>query len=228
MLKRLIFAVGLAVLLVGPVWAGTDINTAGQFMARLRLKTNIYDTVLAPDSVLLRLTQEACLTVSTEVGGYQKTFRVNTVAGQAFYALQDSLVEVISAVVLSGGNTKSIKAFYPQFWEDAGNTIELGGESGETPGGYIVWNDSVQLLPAPIQVDSIYFKCFYEHPLIDSSADSVYLKAAYTLLAVIYGQHLVYEFAKDYEQSDKLLTKYEEKAKKLVAKYTPKFDVAKQ
>jgi hypothetical protein len=225
MLKRLIFAI---VLLAGSVSAGTDINTAGQFMSRLRLKTNIYDTVLAPDSVLLRLTQEACLTVSTEVGGYQKTFKVNTADGQSFYALQDSLVEVISAVVISDRNTKSIKAFYPQFWEDAGNAIDLGAESGETPGGYIVWADSVQLLPAPVQVDSIYFKCFYEHPLIDSSADSVYLKSAYALLAVDRAQCLLYLVLKDYEQANSWKAIYEEGAKKLVAKYTPKFDVAKQ
>jgi hypothetical protein len=230
MLKRVIVAVGLAVLLIGTVWAAGDINTAAKFRARLRLKANVYDTVLAPDSVLIRLTQEACLTVSTEVGGYEKQFRVITAAGQAFYALQDSVVEVVSAVVVSNGLTKSIKAFYPQFWEDAGNADNLGTESGSeaSPGGYIIWDDSVEMLPVPVQVDTIYFKCFYEHPLIDDSTDSVKLKSDYTLLAVDYAQYLLYLVLKDYEQAVSWNGIYENKAKKLIAKYTPKFDVAKQ
>ena len=127
---------------------------------------------------------------------------------------------------MSGRVTKSIKAFYPQYFEDAFNMDAVEGRGkNAVPSGYQVWNDMVQLIPIPTQVDSVLFKCYIEHPVVSAVGDSIKLRPAYIEAATVYTIYLVLKQLKEYSEAALYKADYKDLKADLRAKYTPKFDV---
>lgn len=219
----------LIILLTGPALAGSQITTVGKLIASARMTTGINSKVLIPDTVALDLAGRALTWVSTDCGGYEKTFRILTVEGQAFYAIQDSVVEILSATIVTDNVTKSIKAWYPQFAEETYQS-SLGSSSGGSsedavPGAYHYWANSMQFIPIPIRVDSVYFFANYEHPTVTATTDAVKLKSPYAETAVQYLSALMYESIRDFEAAALAQAKYEKTKENLKAVYTRRFDV---
>lgn len=225
-MKKIVF---LILILLGfslQVRAGTNIDSLYDFKRSVRMELNIADNSMIPDSFLIDICQRALLWTSTDCGGIEYTFTVTTVADQAFYAIPDSVVEILYATIVSNKYTKSIKSWPPSFSEEAFGS-SLGEEEGEdqTPAAYNWWADSIQLIPVPIQVDTVYLKSFIEHSVVSADGDDVQLKSPYIEAAVAYACHLAYRRLQEYENAAGYLAMYGGIKNEVRAKYTRKFDI---
>jgi hypothetical protein len=232
MLRRGLIAV-IAILIASSAFGKSHIRTVGQMMSAVRERTGIGNTTMLPDSTLLHDVDLALNWTSIDCGGIEDSMQIISVAGQAWYAVPDTVVEILYGTIVSNGFTKQIKAWYPQYSEDEsvigkGKTIDnLGNTTGPdaTPPFFNYWGGVMQFLPVPIQVDTFYFKDYVEHPTVDSTADSVLLKTGYIEAALDYACHLVYQDVKEYDQASVFEKQYGEKRDRLQAKYTRRFDI---
>lgn len=227
---RLSFLVVLGWLLCGgTAFAGIVIDTVGGLNEQVRQEVSIEDLSMLPESTLTLFSKRAILWTSVDVGGVELQHHFTLVAGQAFYAIPDSITEVLHASYLSGNITKSIKAWYPQFAEDAFDVTGISTDAtdeDQIPVVYNYWADTIQLIPAPQQGDSVYLKCFVEHP--DAAVgDSICLKPAYTEAAIDYACYLALRSVKMYEDAAIFKAAYDEKKAALRERYTRKFDLFK-
>ncbi len=230
MKPRLWLAVVLGVLLCGgTASAGIVVDSIGSMKAEIRYMTHITSTSLLPDSTLHSFCDRALLWTSVDVGGVELQYKFTLTAEQAFYAIPDSITEVLFATYISGNVTKSIKAWYPQFFEDQFTLSEIdvtASSEDDIPVAYNYWADTIQLIPAPQKADSVYLKCFVEHSDL-ADTGSILLKPAYTEAAVLYACHLAFISVAQFEEAALFLTLYEKKKASLRERYTRKFDLFK-
>lgn len=214
----------------GLALASGHVHTVAQFQRDIRMEMRISTGALLPDSVLLAASQRAILWTSTDIGGYEKRYKIQTHYGQAFYALPDTIVEVISASLISGMATKNLRGTNTEYFEapdvaapDFAGEDSTGADRDKVPYGYHYWADTIQLMPIPAQLDSFYLSCYVEHPMIDSTVDSIKLKPPFIEAARDFAMHLAYRSIQDYDAATFYLTLYKERRAELRGKYLRKY-----
>ena len=226
-MRLVLLAILFLVLMVSPVSAESGIDTVSNFMQNVRWVVHCDNDNMLPDSVLLGFSARALHWVSTDIGGIEAIFLIESVVGTEFYAFPDTVTEILYGTFIDSNRTRSIKSFTPSFYEDAYDrqtTLDTG-RGDQTPRAYNLWADSLQLIPSPIKVDSFYFKCFIEHPLVDAATDTIRLRSPYVEAAIEYCCMLVY---KRWEQFDKVAyyqASYDAMKVKLVARYRKRMEM---
>lgn len=232
-MKRLL----LALLLCASVaWGGAIIENRSDFQDYVRQITGLENTSLMPDTTLNRIIQEAVLWTSVECGGVEAQYRILMVADQAWYALPDSITEILHASLISeDGQTYSVKAYYPQWFGDTESPATLGGDAWEQtedayPFGYNYWADTLQLFPIPKRVDTLVLKCYIEHPPFqgtDSTNDTLQFKPPYTNAAIDLTAYMALKSVEMPEKAALWFAEYERKRNALRSIYQRKFDIIK-
>jgi hypothetical protein len=210
-------------------YATGPITTLGTLKEGVRLELAVATSALLPDTVQTQIAQRSLLWVSTDCGGVEQTFLIKTVDGQAFYAIADTVVEILNGTMVIDNKTMSVKALLPQYFDDVFpdlDELESTNDEDNTPIAYQRWGDSIQLMPIPIRDDdSLYLKCFVEHRLITDDSMTIQITDPYTEAIILYASHLAYRRWQDYETSALYLAMYEKKRQELRAKYTPKLQI---
>ncbi len=218
---KTVLVILLLLVLTSPVSASSAIDTVSDFMQAVRWIVHCSNDDMLPDSVLLGLTDRSLVWVSTDIGGIEAIYRIITAASTEFYAFPDTVTEILYATLIDDSETFSIKAFSPAFYEDAFNkqtTLE-SGVGDQQPRAYNYWADTIQLLPIPINVDTIYFKCYVEHPLTDAATDTIRLRSPYVEAALEWCCHLVYKRWQEPGPAAMHLANYEGLRAKLITRY---------
>lgn len=222
---RIILVILLLLVLVAPVWSSTDIDTLADFMQEVRWIVHCSNDDMLPDSVLIGFSQRALLWTSSDIGGIEAIYRVITDTLQQFYAMPDTIVEILFATLLNGNVVHSMKVFDPAYFEDVFEITSLMQDDElAVPQAYNYWADSVQFLPTPIKRDTVYFKCYIEHPYVDDSADTVRLRSAYIEAALEWCCHLVYKRWQEPIPAAMHLAHYEALRQKLIGKYSRRIE----
>lgn len=217
---------------------------AGSVMAdavmttRLILKENIKQqagfsgsSAALPDSLFNDFVNRALVWTSIDCGGVQSRVRVITTANQAFYALPDTVVEVLAQFIKTGDVSKSIKAIYPQFAEEMGfptSLTDFSTDEDVVPTGWSFWDDTLTLWAVPEKVDTIWFYCHVEHPALSADSMAIRLKPAYTEAALYYCCQLIMESMEEWEDAKNFAIRYETTRNKLRERYQLKFDFLKR
>lgn len=226
---RLLFSACLVLLTVGSVKADPPLKRLQDLTSAVRQQT-VLSTSLLPESTLVELCQIAIEWTSIDCGGVEGQIVVRTVAGQKFYRIPDTVVEVLSATQVGQGNQYGLVAILPQWWEKLYDGFRtLGGSDGEEAyvRGYHYWDDTLQLLPAPSRTDdSIILKAYFNHPDCDTSAakDTLRFKSGYDQAAFFYACYLADYNVKMFDDGDRYLAAYEKHRDALKATYARKFD----
>jgi len=142
------------------------------------------------------------------------------------YAIPDTTVEILQSCVISDNQTLDIRSAYTQYFNDQfeDDAFDDDADPVKIPVMYSTWDDSIQLYPIPINTDSIYFKCFVEHPAVSAVGDSIHLKVDYKEAAFSYAMYLTYRRFQEYEVAQFYLADYDRRKKALQEKRTPKFE----
>ena len=225
-MKKLIVIL-LVCVLVSPISASTDIDTLADFMQEVRweLDYKYRSNDALPDSALIGFSKRALLWTSTDIGGYEGTVLIVTDTLQRFYAMPDSVTEIMFATVVNEDATYSIKAFVPAYFEDIYDIKVLEGEDDDqTPKGFNYWADTIQLLPTPNDVDTIYFKCYFEHPYVDDVGDAIQLRPGFIEAAIAYTCYLAYRRLQEFDRAAFYLAAYEGLRARLIEKYKKPFE----
>lgn len=210
------------------VSAGAALDTLGAFKENLRQQLRIHSVVLLPDSEITDWANLALVWTSVDIGGVESRVRILTVVGQPFYGLPDTLVEILSQTNISKKVTKSLRAIPPQFSEEMGIATELvtsDTNKHATPVGFSYWNDTLQVFPIPVKVDTLYFYCYVEHPVLTSAGDSIRLRPAFTQAALWYACQSIFESMSMIETAAIYERKYDKAKIALRERYRNKFDI---
>ena len=229
-MRLVLLAILFLVLMVSPVSAESGIDTVSNFMQNVRWVVHCDNDNMLPDSVLLGFSARALHWVSTDIGGIEAIFLIESVVGTEFYAFPDTVTEILYGTFIDSNRTHSIKQFTPAFYEDAFNrqtTLDTG-VGDQYPRAYNLWADSLQLIPSPIKVDSFYFKCFIEHPLVDAATDTIRLRSPYVEAAIEYCCFLVYQRWQDFAGAAVHLGNYEALRVKLLERYRKRMELLPQ
>lgn len=228
-MERTIQTCIILLLLTSLAWADKPFIELGTMKPSVRKKVRIWDTQQLPDSTLTTFCQEGLITASVECRGIESRFRIITDTGQTFYAIPDTVVEIVFASNVSNGVTKSIRSIWPQYFEELYTVTTLASEAGANsdavPQAYKYWADSVQLIPVPIKVDTIYFDCYVEHPLLDNDSQNVRLRGNYNDAALYLTCQKVYESLEMWDAAGRMEAMYEKKKKELLAIYQRKLEI---
>lgn len=220
----------VALLLALPVigWADTHIDSLLEMKENVRQKSQIYDTSILPDSLIGDICNEAVVWTSTDVGGVESRVRIITVANTAFYALPDTVVEVLFQTLKSGDFTRSVKAMPPQFTEELNIATSLTDgttDEFETPVAFIFWDDTLQLIPVPEKVDTLWFYCYVEHPVMTDTVNLQFTHSAYATAAMYWAVAEVLSLVGEDERAAIWEARYEKAATKLRERFRRKFDL---
>lgn len=204
------------------------IATVADMMHAVRFQTNISSTTSLPDSQLVQFVSRGLVYTSVDIGGIETRVMLTTDTLQHFYALPDSVTKIVSATLISEGVTKSIKQYHPQYAEGVFGTSELEGDGEyQIPTTYNMWGDSVQLIPSPVKVDSIFLNCLVEHIAITTLADSTKAIAfgeGHKEAAIFYTCGLIFTRSKMYEDAAFYFALYEKRKNELLQAYAKGFD----
>ena len=221
----------IAWLMVGvmatPIFAGSDKILLSAYARSVRMELNIATNNLLPDSVMIDMGSRGLVKTAAEAGGIGSAFWVTLVAGQMLYDIPDTVVELVQASIISNNHTVDIRSFVSQYFNEefkVGTFDESSMESDDRPAAYSLWNDSLQIFPFPVNGDSIYFKCYVEHPVLTALTDTVYLKSDYQEAAKSYTMYLAYRRLQEYEVAGIYLADYKAQVKDLVTKHQPKLE----
>ena len=198
------------------------------FKEGIKQQLRIHSTAMVPDSELTDWANLALVWTSVDIGGVESRVRIQTVIGQPFYELPDTLVEILSQTNISLEVTKSLRAIPPQFSEEMGIGVELvTGESNKhaTPIGFSYWNDTLQVFPIPIKVDTLYFYCYVEHPALSADGDAIVLRPAFTQAAIWYACESIFSSLAMTDEATIYEKKYDKAKIALRERYRNKFDI---
>lgn len=198
------------------------------FKEGIKQQLRIHSTVMVPDSELTDWANLALVWTSVDIGGVESRVKILTVVGQPFYELPDTLVEILSQTNISLEVTKSLRAIPPQFSEEMGIGVELvtgDGNKHATPIGFSYWNDTLQVFPIPIKVDTLYFYCYVEHPALSSDGDAIGLRSAFTQAAIWYACESIFSSLTMTDEAIIYEKKYDKAKIALRERYRNKFDI---
>lgn len=224
-LKLLILIFVSIGLLVSTSYSGAVYSDLEDLVDAMRRQTEMTNTTLLSDSQAYDICKGALLWVSTDIGGYEKIHRFATAEGTAFYALEDSITEVLHVSLMSTDylTHRSLRNFDPELFEDAFGLSKLEGtDDAVTPKGYSVFADTIQLMPAPANVDSVFLKCYYEHPVPTASDSAIHLRPAYTEAALAFACYKAYMARHLYQEAAFYDALYMKLKNSLRERYTPK------
>jgi hypothetical protein len=162
----------LALLIGANIYAGDAVVTFKQFKKEVRYLSRIHSTVTLPDSVLQSACKQSVVSTSVECGGVESNYRLTTTANIHFYALPDTITQVLYGTLLtSKGFSFPLKAWYPQFSDlkDKVGRLESPTADESSPSMFNYWANTLQLIPPPIRTDTVYLKCFVEHRTPDTT-----------------------------------------------------------
>lgn len=199
------------------------------FQDGIRNQLKITSTTMLPESIVIEISKRALLWTSTDIGGYEQLIRFATVADKPFYPVPDSITEILFATLISTNNkiTKSIKAWHPEYFEDAFDLQELTGEGDDqTPKAYNYFSDTIQIIPTPSKADSIFLKCYMEHPMPVTADSTIHLRPAFAEAALMYACSEVQAYLGRYNESDFYMARYDKLKGDLMRKYKAKFGLA--
>ncbi len=214
-------------------FSGATYTNIDNFMMGVRGETRIYSNNLLHDTLLVQLVSRALVWTSIDAGGVETQYKFNTDTNTAFYALPDSIVQIVHATLIRKTETKDLKAWYPEFFEERYNISGLDDAAGDPDAGfpeaYNYWADTIQLMPIPKTIDSIYLKCFVEHEeLVDtvgSDTMAIQMLPAFQEVAMAYACHLVWRSLDEFEKAAFYKTVYDDLKKNARAKYFRRLDV---
>lgn len=244
-MRRMVLVVLLMCCIGSVVKAQPPYQDGLSLVSQVRQMTGAFSTSLLPDSTLKDIVSEAVVWTSTDVGGWEHTLTFIPIDNKRFYSLDslftargdtapDGTAWKINEILFAGfldaeGNTRSLKAWYPQFFEELNLPgIYETGPGNDMPYAHQWWGDSLQIMEAGSTEDTMFFKCYMTHMDVtyDSSyTDTLKLKADYTLAALDYACHRALMKIHEYERSAAYLALYEKKKMALRNKYARKFDV---
>ena len=226
-MKRASLLVVLLLLFPYAVNGGDLITTVDEMGERVRDLTRISSQAILPDSDLYDFCGQALLWTSVDIGGVETIVRITTVATDPYYALPDTLVDVLFAYVnTKDAETRAIKAWYPQYFDELNLPAFVGTDKEQIPLAYNYWQDTLQLLPVPLRADdTVVFKCFVEHETAETSGAIIYLRPAYTEAALFYACHLSTVSVGMFAESEKFFALYERLKVGLKERYTRRFEV---
>lgn len=233
-MKRLLaYILGCWLLSAGAVAHTPPVTTFGEMKVQVRTETGFHSTTYLPDTTLVDFCQRALVYTSTDIGGIEMQWKFNTVARTAFYAIPDTIVEILHASLISEQITFTLKAWYPEFFSDLNEYLDgteftpFGEDKDEVPAAYNYWADSIQLIPIPQKVDSVYLKCYVEYPSHDTAAgDSLHLIGSYSEAAIAYAIYLTYKRARLFDEAAAYLNRYKELKIELRTRYRRKLNAA--
>lgn len=201
-------------------------NTLVKMNLGVRHTIKTYDLDVLPDSVLYDFCARALKKTSVEIGGIETQFKFNTDTSQARYSIPDTVVTVIFAELVVGKITKSLKAYYPQYYEDDFKKNALVEDNEDQhPDAYKLWGDSIRLYPTPLLVDSVYLDCFVEHEVVSASTDSVRLEGEFLSAALEYTAYLALRHLGLYDRADRHMVEYARIGNALKTSYARRMDV---
>ncbi len=219
----------LAILMLPAIsYAGASIDTLLAFKENVRQSSGIESTVILPDSALDDFVNRALLRTSVDWGGVETRIRILTVANQGHYELPDTLVEILAQSTISIKLTHQLKQTLPQHLEDLGIATELPSASSDPEAiaiGFSYFNDTLQLFPIPVKVDTLWFYAFVEHEVLAAAADTIRMRPGFTDVAVYYCCALILESLGLYEKAAYYEAKYEKYGFKTRQKYLKKLDI---
>lgn len=225
--KKCSFAVVLF-LCAASVFADKSFTELGTLKAGVRQQLKVWDVNTLPDSTLTAICARALVDVSVTCGGVEMQFRVVTDSGDAFYPMPDSVTEILFATLVSRERTMSIKAIPPQFTEDVSPDYPIrleGQDEYQVPRFYNYWADTLQLISVPSKIDTLYFKCFVEHPLLSADSQDVRLRSTFGEVAFLKSCADAAASFEAFDVSTWYLNEYEKKCPKIREKYLRRFDV---
>ena len=91
--------------------------------------------------------------------------------------------------------------------------------------GFSYFDDTLQLFPVPVKVDTIWFYAFVEHEILSADADTIRMRPAFTDVAVYYCCMLVLESLSMYDEAAYYEAKYERYGLKTRQKYLKRLDI---
>ncbi len=168
--------------------AGASIDTFLKFKENVRQSLRLESTVSLPDTAFIDMANRALLRTSVDWGGVESRIRIITVARQEFYALPDTLVEILTQTTINNSVTKQLKQMLPHFLEDLGYATKLPSTTADpdaVPLAYTYIDDTLQFIPVPTKADdTMWFYAFMEHEVLSADADSIRMRPAFTDVAV--------------------------------------------
>lgn len=209
--------------------AGVIHGTYGDIKTAVRNQIKLASTNALATASLEQFISESVMWVSVDIGGVERMIKIKTVAGQAFYAVSDSVVSIIYASVIDSATqtiTKDIRAWHPEFVEYTFNLDQLEGtDKDQTPKAYNLWGDTIQFIPVPVKVDTVYLKCTIEHALVDTDADSLQFSAPYVEAVVVYTCYKSMMYLGMYEDAAVYKQVYEGIKQNLLGRFTPRINM---
>ena len=200
--------------------AASHIDTLGALVKAVRLQVAIDDCPLLPDSVLREFGARSLHLVSTDIGGIHRQARVVTVSGQSFYSMGALTIEVLAVSMLNNKESRSVPSVMPQFFQYLFGLTILEGDAIETvPLAVHYWGDSLQVIPTPINTDTLYLKCLIEHASGTDDSCDIQLRPAFTEAAILYCCYLSMKRVQDEPAAQAYLADYEKMKMKLLARY---------
>ena len=229
-MKKLLILLAV-VLLPCASYGEAAITTFGQFNFMVRQMTKIKSTQTLPESTLVDISQQSILWTSVDAGGVEQELAIPTIVDSQFYDLPDTLVEVLfaSITLTKAKKVVSIKAWYPQFFDETGLSAGYEGletNDDEVPFGYNYWANRLQLLPVPIQIDTVRLKCYVEHRLLTD--DTMTLSFTYPVfvdVALFQACYRAFLVIQEYNKAATYLGIYERQKQMARAKYARKWDL---
>jgi len=209
-------------------YAGASMDTLLAFKENVRQSKRMESTVTLPDSAFTDFVNRSLLRTSVDWGGVESRIRILTVANQGHYQLPDTLVEVLGQSTISIKLTHQLKQTLPQHLEDLGIATSLPSASADPEGvaiGFSYFNDTLQLFPIPVKIDTLWFYAFLEHEVLSAAADTIRMRPAFTDVAVYYCCMLILESFSMYEEAAYYEAKYEKYGLKTRQKYLKKLDI---
>lgn len=210
----------LIMLLAAATWADGILSDVGDLQWATRTTSGLYSTTSLPDSVNRDISYRALRFTSENIGGVWMRHQVISANGQRFYAIPDTIVNVVFGMLPIGNKVKFLPVFDPrmQLVQE-----ELAGEGEYAKPNYVLyWNDTIQIIPTPISVDTLSLWCFVKHPVCDTCTNDtldIEFSSGYIEAAVEYAAHLAHLSLKNHNAAMFHLELYKQKAAAAAAAY---------
>ncbi len=208
--------------------ADASMDSLLAFKENVRQSKRMESTEALPDSAFTDFANRALLRTSVDWGGVESRIRIQTVANQGHYQLPDTLVEILAQSTVSIKLTHQLKQTLPQHFQDLGISTEIPSSSTDPEAiaiGFSYWNDTLQLFPIPVKVDTLWFYAFVEHPAISVDSATIQMRPAFTDVAVYYCCMLILESFGMYEEAAIYEAKYEKYGLRTRQKYLKRLDI---
>ncbi len=220
----------ILVFLMLPVFAfgDTKIDSLGEFKQMVRQSRRLENLVVLPDTAFTDFVNRSLLRTSVDWGGVETRIRILTVKNQGHYQLPDTLVEILAQSTISIKLTHQLKQILPQHLEDLDIATGIPSQSKDPEAialGFSYWNDTLQLFPIPVKVDTLWFYAFVEAEVLEAALDTIPMRSAFIEVAVYYCCMLILESFSMYEEAAIYEAKYEKYGLRTRQKYLKRLDI---